>query len=344
MSLPRIALIGAGLIGVRHAEAVQASGAAVLDCIADPGPAGATVAARHGVPHLLSLEEALARRPDGVILATPNALHAEGALACVAAGIPTLVEKPVATSVAEARAMVEAAQAAGVPLLVGHHRRHNDLVLRAKALIEEGRLGRVTAVQAQCWFRKPDSYFDAEWRRRRPGGGPLRINLIHDLDLLLHLCGPVASVQAMTSNAARGFEVEVTAALLLRFASGALGTLSLSDATVAPWSWELTARENPAYAATDQSCYLIGGTGGSLALPNLALWTHEGEGWWDAISASRFPGGNDDPFIRQVRNLAGVIRGQEGPVVTALDGMRALAILEAAEASAAGGAPIMPET
>ncbi len=67
----------------------------------------------------------------------------------------------------------------------------------------------------------------------------------------------------------RGNPIEETAAILLSFANGALGTFSVSDTTAAPWSWELTARENPAYPATGQACYMIGGTEGALELPGL---------------------------------------------------------------------------
>ena len=73
------------------------------------------------------------------------------------------------------------------------------------------------------------------------------MNLIHDMDLLRHLCGEVTSVQAFESNAARGIR-EDSAVILLRFANGALGTVTVSDTIVAPWSWELTTGgENPAY-------------------------------------------------------------------------------------------------
>jgi predicted dehydrogenase len=67
----------------------------------------------------------------------------------------------------------------------------------------------------------------------------LLTNLIHDLDLLRHLCGEVRQVQAITSNAIRGFANEDCAAVLLQFDNGALGSLTGSDAVAAPWSWEL---------------------------------------------------------------------------------------------------------
>ena len=101
------------------------------------------------------------------------------------------------------------------------------------------------------------------------------INLIHVIDDLRNICGEIVAIQAAESNAARGFPVEDTAAMILHFANGALGTLNISDAADAPWSWELTAGENKAYPQTDQFCYLFAGTEGSLTVPRLDVWRHE---------------------------------------------------------------------
>ncbi|OYX41159.1 MAG: oxidoreductase [Rhodobacterales bacterium 32-67-9] len=337
----RIAVVGAGLIGARHAEAIAAAPDAALASVTDPSEVGQKVATAQGVRHFTTLAKMLAEdRPDGVILATPNQAHVEGALDCIAAGMPVLVEKPLATDLDGAGRIVAAASAAGVSVAVGHHRRHNPLIARAKAEIAAGRIGRIIAVQGTTWFLKPEEYFDVEWRRK-PGAGPVYLNLIHDIDLLRHLCGEIASVHAMESNAVRGNEVEETAVILVRFESGALGTVSVSDTVVAPWSWELTARENAAYPATGENCYWIGGTEGSLALPNLSLWSNPGKrSWWEPISATRLPFGLDDPLVRQVRQFVAVIRGEEAPLVPVEEGMRNLRVIEAVKRSAASGATV----
>ena len=247
------------------------------------------------------------------------------------------MEKPFTDDVASGEAVIAAAESAGVALLTGHHRRHNPLIQKAVEIVAGGELGQLTAVQAQTWFMKPEHYFEVDWRRRK-GAGPVYLNLIHDIDLLQALCGPVASVHAMESNALRGNEVEETAVILLRFASGVLGTVNVSDAAAAPWSWELTARENPAYPATSENCYWLGGTKGSLALPNLALWRHEGEqSWWNPIAATRQIFGFEDPLVRQIRHFAQVIRGEAAPLVTGADGLAALKVIEAVKTSARTG-------
>ena len=126
---------------------------------------------------------------------------------------------------------------------------------------------------------KPEDYFEVSWRRA-PGAGPFFPNLIHDVDLLRHFCGEIESVTAHESNAARGLAVEDTAVILLRFARGVLGPITISDTIVSPWSWDLTTGETPAYPHTDQSCYQIGGTQGSLAVPTLDFWRHPGKRSW----------------------------------------------------------------
>lgn len=333
-----IAVAGVGLIGKRHVEAINAASNVTLACIIDPTKDGQKFASDLGADYYPNLDNMLnATRPDGIILATPNQTHVETGLTCIAAGIPALIEKPLATDVTGAQTLVDAAAAAKVQILTGHHRRYNPLVQKAFEVISSGQLGQVTAIQGQTWFLKPDEYFDVEWRSQ-PGAGPVFLNLIHDIDVLRYLCGDIASVHAMQSNATRGLEVEDTAVILLRFASGALGTVNVSDTIVAPWSWELTARENPAYPATSETCYWIGGTKGSLALPNLALWQHpEGQSWMDKVSATSIPYDFADPLLRQIEHFAAVIRGDETPLVSGAQGLETLRVIEAVKQSAQTG-------
>lgn len=336
--ISRIAVVGAGLIGRRHAQAIADAAGVALAAIVDPTPQSRSFAGDMGAPWFGDLEQMIAARGvDGVILATPNQLHGDGALQCIAAGLPVLVEKPLADDLATARQMVDAAQAAGVPLATGHHRRHNPLIARARQLVGEGALGQITSVHGSTWFMKPDDYFDVEWRRRK-GAGPIYLNLIHDIDLLMHFCGPITQVQAMQSNAIRGNEVEETATVTLRFASGTLGTINICDSAVAPWSWELTARENPAYPATSQDCYWIAGTHGSLSLPSMTLWTNPTKrSWWEPISATRMPFDFADPLVLQAAQFGRVTRREEAPLVTGRDGLAALQAIEAVKQAAETG-------
>lgn len=333
-----LAVVGAGLIGSRHIAQIFASDQARLAAVVDPTAVGAEIAARYNVPHLASLDALLeGPRPDGIILATPNALHVSQGLATIGAGLPTLIEKPIADRAADAQALVEAAEASGVPLLVGHHRRHNPLVAAAKSIIAEGRLGKVIAAHAMFWLRKPDPYFDVAWRRE-PGGGPLLINCIHDVDLLRHLLGEIDGVQAMQSSSERGFPVDETTVITLRFASGVLGTLSISDTIAAPWSWEHSASENRAFPRADQIFMQIGGTAGSLSLPRLEIWRHRGEqDWLNPLVSERLTLPEQDPLQRQIAQFCAVIRGEEPPLVSGRDALNTLRVVEAiAEAARTG--------
>jgi predicted dehydrogenase len=255
--------------------------------------------------------------------------------------VPILIEKPVADTIAEALRLVETAEAAGVATLTGHHRRHNPIMRRATQLISEGAVGTVVAATCIWLAHKPVGYHDFAWRRE-PGGGPVLLNAIHEIDSLRMLLGDVDTVQAADSNAVRGFEVEDTAAAILRFKSGALGTLILSDTVSSPWSWETTSGENPLYPKSGQDNILIGGTRGSLTVPSLDLrWHDEGEeSWWNPLLQKREPIIPADPYYEQMRNFAGVIRGTEEPVLSGRDGTRTLATTLAITESAKTGQPI----
>ena len=161
--------------------------------------------------------------------------------------------------------------------------------------------------------------------------------MTHVIDDLRNICGDIVSVQAAQSNDARGFPVEDTAAMILHFANGALGTVTISDAANAPWSWELTAGENKAYPQTDQFCYLVAGTGGSLTVPRLDVWRHSGDDWWTPIGAERRIAPEQDPLTLQMRHFCAVIRGEEQPVLDGRGGTRTLEITMAVKRAAETG-------
>lgn len=322
--MPGIVVFGAGLIGARHVREVAALGH--LAAIVDP-VAGQDLAASYHVPHFTSPEAALVElRPDGVIIATPNHLHADHAELCLAAGVPVLIEKPLADTAQAAQRIEQASARTGVPVLVGHHRRHNPLVAQARGIIDAGGLGDIVAASGHFWLYKPDDYFQAAWRNKA-GAGPCFINLIHDVDIMRFLCGDVDEVQAMRSNRRRGSAVEDTAAILMRFESGALGTFSVSDTIAAPWSWEMTSAENPIYPHVQESCYQIGGTKGAMSLPDLRVWAHPGQrSWWEPIAATEHAVADGDAFQLQLAHFLDVIGGAE-PLVSAQEGRKSLEVV-----------------
>lgn len=342
MSKLRIAVVGAGYIGQAHMDVLRRNPTCVLSAVVDPSPVAVPLAAAAGVPLYASLEELFAKdRPDGVILATPNPLHVPQALACIAAGLPTLLEKPIAPSVAEGRTLVEAVARSGARLLIGHHRAHSPIMAKAREVVASGQLGRLVTVVGSATFFKPDQYFeDGPWRRE-PGGGPILLNMIHEVHNLRMLCGDVTAVQAFTSNATRGFAVEDTVAINLRFANGALGTFMLSDTAASARSWEQTSQENKVYPSyDDEDCYVISGTNGSLSVPTMRLKTYprpEDRSWWKPFEVGTVGMVRDDPLKHQIEHFGAVIRGEAEPLVSARDGLLNLRVTEAiAEAAKTG--------
>jgi predicted dehydrogenase len=294
------------------------------------------------VPHHASLASLLAgSRPDAVIISTPNALHVANALECIAAGVPALIEKPVAHTMDEGQRLLAAAAGAGVPLLVGHHRTHSALLRRACEIVQSGALGPLVAVIGSALFYKPDSYFDdAPWRREA-GGGPVLINLIHEISNLRLLCGEIVAVQALASAATRHHTVEDTVAIGLRFANGALGTFMLSDAAASGRSWEQTSQENQAYATyPDEDCYTLAGTRGSLAIPTMRMKLHdrdEDRSWWKPMRSEVANVTRADPLERQLAHFCAVVRGEAAPLVTVRDGLQNLRVVEAISLAARTG-------
>ena len=342
MGKTRIAVAGAGLIGQAHMRIAQASATVSLSAVVDPAPAAAALAAKAGVPLYTSLEELLARdTPDGVVLATPNQLHVAHALTCLQAGLPMLLEKPVAPTVAEAEGLVRAATAANGRILIGHHRAHSTIMAKARSVVESGQLGRLVTVVGSATFFKPDHYFeDGPWRRE-PGGGPILINLIHEVHNLRLLCGEIVAVQAIASNAVRGFAVEDTAAITLQFASGALGSFMLSDTAASARNWEHTSQENKAYPSyDDEDCYVISGTRGSLSVPTMRIKTYpraEDCSWWKPFEVGVVGMPRADPLELQMEHFGAVVRGEAQPLVTVRDGLQNLRVTEAITQAASSG-------
>lgn len=345
MEKTRIAVAGAGYIGLEHIRVIRESATCALSAVIDPSDAAAGVAAKAGVPHYRSLDELFEKdRPDGVVLATPNTLHVAHARLSMQAGVPMLLEKPVAPTVEQAEALVADIDRHGASVLVGHHRAHSPIMARAKEIIDAGTLGSLVAVMGSALFFKPDHYFaDAPWRKE-PGAGPILLNMIHEIHNLRMLCGDIVAVQAFSSHATRGFAVEDTVAINLRFARGALGTFLLSDTAASARSWEQTSQENKAYASySDEDCYVIADVSGSLSIPTMRLKTYgkdEERSWWRPFDVSVADMTRDDPLKYQMEHFGRVVRGEAAPIVTARDGLQNLRITEAIVKAAETGAVV----
>lgn len=340
MTGQRLVVVGPGLMGLKHIELILANPRCELVGVVTPEREVVNeVGQRLNVPLFHELEGCLSSvSPSGVIISSPNEFHYEQARLCVERDIPVLVEKPITASYEDAERLVDLVARRGAKAIVGHHRAHSPLMATAKAVIDEGKLGRLVAIQGSAIFHKPPEYFDAGPWRREVGGGPILINLIHEIGIMRSLCGEISSVQAIASNAIRGFPVEDTVAINLQFRNGVLGTFVLSDTGASPRSWEQTSRENPVYPTyADEDCYSITGTQGSLDFPTLRLKSHPAgrtPSWQVPMVEEVIPVVREDPLKRQLDNFIDVILGLADPVVTAFDGAQNLKVAEAIRRSA----------
>lgn len=335
----RISVIGAGAIGITHCATLEREKDFAIAGVADPSPQGAEVAAKHGAAHYKSHLELIEKeKPEGAIIATPNELHVSIGIDFMKAGIPILMEKPIANTVEEGMELIKASEETGVPILVGHHRRHHPFIKKAKEIISQGGLGRIVMVNVNYCLMKPQSYFEAAWRLRPGVGGPLLINAIHEVDLLRHLFGEIASVSALSSSAVRGHDVEDTGAVIFQFESGALGVMSVSDTAAGPWSWDLASGDVPRFPRHLVNSHMISGTEASLTLPKLELWRHEGErSWNNLMKMEEVACQIADPFIAQLHHFRDVVKGKASPLVSASEATRNIAAMSAIFSSIRSG-------
>ena len=342
----RLALIGAGLIGEKHAGLVHAHSVCSLVGICDTDPSRRAVADRLEVPFHTSVAALIDQeKPTGAIIATPTSHHASVAEACAERSVHTLIEKPIADTMEGAERIVETTRSCGTQVLVGYHRRHNALILKARELVRGGALGRLVGVSVLWAVLKPEDYFDINWRRERLVGGPTLINLVHDLDSLRFICGEITEVYAQMSSDVRGLDAEDSVSISLSLEGGALGTVLASDACPSPWSYEATTAENPFYFHAEESCYHFLGTEGALAFPTMELWRYADgvqKGWQHPLERECIQVDPDDPLQAQLEHFCRVLEGEDEPAPDAEDAAKSLAVALAVHESAQKGVPVSP--
>src|SRR6056297_190611 len=342
----RLLLSGPGLIGKTHARILKANENCDLVAIVAPDhEENRATTSKLGAKFYPDLCTALdSERIDGVVLSSPNTVHFDQAMECVTRGIPALVEKPMTNCLEEAEQLVDAAKEKGVPLLVGHHRTYSALLDTALDFLRSEKFGHLVALQGTALFYKPDHYFEEGPWRALEGGGPLLINLIHEVGLMREFGGEIATVQAFAGYDVRQFEVEDTAAITLRFKNGALGTFVLSDAAASSKSWEMTSGENSAYAHFPQeACYHFAGTNGSLDFPSMRAKyyaTPQDRSWWKPFEETTLAFEPHDPLVAQINHFLDVIRGTERPRVSADDGYRNMKVVDAIRRSICSGCAV----
>jgi len=227
-------IVGTGVIAALHAAAIKTLPGARLAAVTDvvPGAAG-TFAAARGCAAEPDLDALLARPDvDVVCVCVPSGLHAEIGVRAARARKHLAVEKPVDVTLAAADRLIKAARDAGVALTVISQHRFDPGLIELKRLIGEGALGRLVLGEASTkWYRTQAYYDSAGWRGTwAMDGGSLMNQGVHYVDLLRWCMGPVTEVTAVCATQAHQVEVEDTALALVRFASGAVGTIMSTTA------------------------------------------------------------------------------------------------------------------
>jgi predicted dehydrogenase len=228
----RYGLIGAGVVAEMHLEAIAALDDVELVGIAAHDRESAAMRAReYGSRAFAESHELLACELDVVVVATPHPSHAELTIAALDTGAHALCEKPLAPEVREADAMIAAADRAGRLLGVCFQQRFRPVIVAARRLLDEGRLGTLVRASIVDPLYRPNAYYrTADWRGtwKGEGGGVLMNQAPHTLDLLCHLAGPPATVWGVAQRRAQPMEAEDTATALLSYEGGAVGTVAVS--------------------------------------------------------------------------------------------------------------------
>lgn len=322
----RILVMGAGLIGGRHARLVADHPGCALVGVVDPDPDCAVPA---GVPRYADLSD-VDGAADAVIVATPTGLHMRHGIEAARKGLHVLMEKPVAASVDQARQLDDAVRAAEVACLVGHHRRYHPALVHLRDLVASGRIGAPVTATLIWAMRKPDSYFRQNWRST--DGSPVMINLIHDVDMLRFVLGDITGLAGFGSDTQRNGGRLESGAVALRFASGATGTVSFADTTPSPWGFEAGMGENPNIAATGQDMWWITGTRGAVSFPSLRVWTGAAD-WSQAPQVDETgPAERTVPLQAQLQHFLDVVRDGAPPRIGIADARESLRVTTEIEA------------
>lgn len=232
----RFALVGCGRIATNHFNAIsQHSNECELVDVCDINDEALALAIETtratGHRHLADLLGKT--NADCVILTTPSGQHPAQTIEVARTERHVMTEKPMATRWRDGMAMVEACDRAGVELFVVKQNRRNATLQLLKQAVEQKRFGRIYSVAINVFWSRPQAYYDsAKWRGTwEYDGGAFMNQASHYIDLLDWLIGPVESVMAYTGTLARDIEVEDTGVAVLRWRSGALGTLNVTMLT-----------------------------------------------------------------------------------------------------------------
>jgi len=326
-------IVGAGVIAATHAQAIAQVPGAWLAAVTDTSlDAAKRLAETHGGAAEPDLAALVARDDvDVVTVCVPSGLHADVGVAAAHAGKHLVVEKPIDVTLAAADRLISAASSAGVKLTVISQHRFDPGVVELRRLIEDGALGTLLLGEASTkWYRTQAYYDSGSWRGTWAlDGGSLLNQGVHYVDLLLACMGPAVEVAAITATQTHQIEVEDVALALLRFRTGAVGTIVSSTSVFPGFAQRLE----------------ISGTGGTVVIEDGQIISRGLAGESPAAQAPDGqagdpPAGASAPdigiasHVAQIADFVEAIEQDREPSATALDGRAALEVVLAVYESA----------
>jgi predicted dehydrogenase len=316
----RLGVIGLGRWGTQLADTAVALGSSIEACYAPSEESRDAFAERFDCTRSRTVDEVLENpNVDGVVIASPNATHADIVCGAASAKKHILVEKPLALSLEDALRAVTAAEESGVVLQTGHSRRRVGAMRELKRLQEAGLIGDV--LQAESTTSRPTSEIDwfKGWRhdpRQAPLGGMTAIG-VHLVDNLHYLLGPSISVFARSTNRTDGRALDDATSLLVEYASGAMAYLGISLRVAASFKIELKGTRGSAWTVDPRTA----GAGTSS------------EAWFqglDDATGRRMPVEPIDPVVEQYLEFAHCCRNGKRPETDGRAGLAVVAVMEAA--------------
>jgi UDP-N-acetyl-2-amino-2-deoxyglucuronate dehydrogenase len=337
-----VGIIGGGGISDTHARAARSvPGVEISAVFGANRDKTSRLSREYGGVAYDDFERFLAHRPmDFVAIGSPSGLHGEQGIAAARQGLHVLVEKPLEITTSRADALIEAAEAANVKLGVFFQDRLRPAVQDMKRIVESGALGAPVMISGRVkWYRPPEYYGQSRWRGTRAldGGGALMNQAIHTVDLLLWLFGDVARVYGATATRVHDIEVEDTAAAVLEFASGALGTIEAGTSIFPGYDRriEMTGAQGTLTLEHDRL--------GRMDLRSPVAGLGHAEAPADTTASASSPIVSDaSAHARVIEDFVRAISTNGVPTCDGREGRRSVAVIQAIYESAKSGLPVLP--
>lgn len=329
-----VGILGCGMIAAYHAKAILEIPGLTLKGAFDVNEKSKDELCKtYDIKAYESKEELItSNEVDIICICLPSGFHYSVAIECIENKKHVIVEKPMTFTSTEADDIINKAKENGVYVTVISQLRYSKAVKDLKNAVDNGYLGKITSADIYMkYYRSPEYYASSNWKGtlKMDGGGALMNQGVHGVDLLQYIAGPVKSVQALSKTLCHNIEVEDTVSAVLEFESGALGVIQATTSVYPGFGRRLE----------------ISGTEGTVKLvedtieycefkdksKNLECSKSEKE------TGSKPDGMNHTLHKKQIADFAKAVRNKKEPFVNAVEGKKAIEIIEAVYKAAETG-------